>query len=190
MVDREYANKIIRVSILKGGQSRTVRLFSGQKTLRYIGVILAEIVILVMASVYLNAIHSEVAKTLAYIIRISNTRNIPMNITILEREAKMVKKLDIRRKANLNIVKQIAENIPNDLWLTELNLSPDGTIEVKGESMSSASIVSYMSSISRINNVKSVKFENGGMRKKQDGTYEFAFLITEKWHKEKRKNAR
>lgn len=190
MVDREYADKIIRVSILKGSQSRAVRLFSGRKALKHIGIILAEIVILIAVSIYLNAIHSEVTKSLAYIIRVSNARNIPMSITVLEREAKMVKKLDTRRKASLNVVEQISESIPNDLWLTEINMNPDGTVEVKGESMNSASIVSYMSSISNIKDVKSVRFENGGMRKRQDGTYEFAFLVIEKWHKERKKGAR
>lgn len=186
MIDKSYAGKISKINILKESAGTAKIIKSGRKLAYYAAVIAVEAIFLIAISVYMKKVEARVSTTLLFVERKVHVGDAPKDIRLIEKEAKMIRAMTKSRDLKINIVREIANRLPSDVWLTELMVNNNGTDVIKGESFTASSVMRYMSSISSIQGVKSVRFENGGLRKSKDGTYKFVFLITESWHKKKR----
>ncbi len=93
---------------------------------------------------------------------------------------KTIKNLDNNRNLDTYILKDVANAIPEGLWLTSLS-KKGGIISISGNSFTPESIAQYMTNLSNTKLIQKVWFSNRGLYKsKTDGKEIYSFYITAK----------
>jgi len=151
------------------------------KFVSFIAIIVIEIAALLFYSIFMNGRIDNLTK------QKRELNGVKREVLILNSKIKQIKlmtktiaNLDNNRDLDAYILKNVANAIPNGLWLTNLN-KKGKIINISGSSFITESIAQYMTNLGSTKLIQKVWFSNRGLYKSKTGGKEiYSFYITAK----------
>lgn len=170
LLGKKYKNK------KSGPQSLEVEKI---KFISFMAIIIIEIAALLFYSVYMSGRIDNLTK------QKKELSSVKHEVVMLKSKIKQVKlmtktvaSLESNRDLDTYILKDVANAVPNGLWLTKLS-KKGKTISISGSSFTTESIAQYMTNLGNAGKIKKVWFSNKGLYKSKTGGKEvYSFYIT------------
>ena len=149
--------------------------------LGFIAVVLVEVVVLLLFTFHLsNKIELLTQKR-------NELRSVEKEVKIIKAKLKdvnsmivTIKNLDKNRGEAYKNLRNVADVIPDGLWLTKLT-KRGNKIEIEGKSFATESVAKYMTNLEHVKNVSKVRFNKSGLvrasHRMSSDIYKFYILV-------------
>ncbi len=149
--------------------------------LSLVAIILVEVVVLVLFTFHFNNRIELLTQ------KRNELKSVEKEVKVIKAKLKEVnsmivtiKNLDKNRGEAYKNLKNVADIIPNGLWLTKLT-KKGNKLEIEGKSFTTESVAKYMTNLEHVKNVSKVRFNKSGLirasRKMGNDVYKFYILV-------------
>ncbi len=166
----------------KKSKIKSYNIESGSRVLflTFVAVVIIEIVALALYTLYLNNKVDTLTQKRNSLKNVEKeVRLIKTKIAQVKLMTKTIKNLEKGRGAAYKNLKEIADVMPDGLWLVSVSKS-NNMIKIVGKSFTTEAVAQYMSSLGSLKNVAKVNFDSRGIVRlsTKKGTDIYKFYIT------------